>query len=419
MRDFVHFLKSDWRRLVRTPSVPLLWLAFPLLLSLIEYAAFGHLSRSSTGLPKGTLLLVDRDRSTMSGGLAAVLQRSPMSDLFEVAKLDSVPLAEKRLIDNRGTASLVVPAGFQDSLLAGGPVDLVYTPNPREFIGPPMVDAALTSLLEIGNRFLQLSRTALRTIHGFSGEVSRESVMSVAGQFYDAGRRFEKLGRLGDLHVDVQRPAPKPGVKLGGGSKINFFAYFLPGLMLMSALLVAQGFERRYARSRVAGMTRRIAASPVRAVTLMAAESTGILLAVIVTALIILFFGAVLFRIPIHQPVLLGVTLLGYGLFAVGLLKTLFGSTRSLRTAEAVGSAVIMLSLMLGGAFAPVEVYSESMRGIAAASPVGCASSAMVDALVHDRTFGEAAPHVLGIWAWAAALLVSGLAFTRRANVRA
>jgi hypothetical protein len=155
MSAFLHLLRADWRRVVKTPSVLLVWLAFPLLLSLIEYAAFGQLNKSSTGLPRGMLLFVDRDRSTASGGLATMLQRDPMSDFFEVTKVDSSELADRRLTDNEGSASLLVPMGFQDSLLAGGPVELVLTPNPREYIRPPMVDRA-HHLLEIGNRLLRV-----------------------------------------------------------------------------------------------------------------------------------------------------------------------------------------------------------------------------------------------------------------------
>jgi ABC-type multidrug transport system permease subunit len=129
-------------------------------------------------------------------------------------------------------------------------------------------------------------------------------------------------------------------------------------------------------------------------------------------------FGAVLFHIPMQQPALLALTLLGFAVFTVGLLKTLYGGARSLRTAEAVGSVVIMLSMMLGGAFAPVEVYADSMRRIAVLSPVGCASSAMVDALVHGRSLAESAPHLLGIWAWAAGLCITGILFSRRAHAR-
>lgn len=420
MSAFLHLLRADWRRVTRTPSVVVVWLAFPLLLSLIEYAAFGQLNKGSTGLPKGVLLLVDRDRSTASGGLATMLQREPMSDFFEVVKVDSTPAADRRLLDNDGTSSLLVPKGFQDSLLAGGLVELTLTPNPREFIRPPMVEATLTTFLEIGNRLLHESDAALARLRGFtkrSDDPPRESVMALAGEFYDAGQRFQKLGRLGGLDVATERPAPRPGAKLGG-SDFNFFAFFLPGLTLMSALMVAQAFERRYTRSRLAGMARRVTASPVARPTVLAAEATGILLVVLAASLLILLFGALLFHIPMRQPALLLLTLLGYAFFAVGLLKTIYCGAASLRTAEAVASIVIMLSMMLGGAFAPVEVYPGTMGQLALVSPVGCASSAMVDALVHGKTVAEAAPRWLGIWAWAAASCLIGFAFSRRAHAR-
>lgn len=421
MSAFLHLLRADWRRVTRTPSVIIVWFAFPILLSLIEYAAFGQLNKGSTGLPKGVLLLVDRDRSTASSGLATMLQREPMSDFFEVVKVDSAPAADRRLLDNDGTSSLLVPKGFQDSLLAGGPIELTLTPNPREFIRPPMVEATLTTFFEIGNRLLHESDAALVRLRGFtqrSDNPPRESVMALAGEFYDASRRFDKLGRLGGLDVTTERPAPKPGTKLGGGGNFNFFAFFLPGLTLMSALMVAQGFERRYARSRLAGMARRVTATPVARRTVLAAEASGIVLVVLVASILILAFGALLFRIPMRQPGLLLLTVLGYAFFSVGLLKTVYCGAANMRTAEAVASIVIMLSMMLGGAFAPVEVYPGTMGRLAVVSPVGCASSAMVDALVHGKTVMEAAPRLLGIWAWGAAFCLTGFVFSRRAHAR-
>ena len=187
----------------------------------------------------------------------------------------------------------------------------------------------------------------------------------------------------------------------------------------MSALMVAQAFARRYARSRLAGMDRRIGASPVARRTVLAAEATGILLVVLAASLLILLFGVVLFHIPMRRPGLLALAVLGYALFAVGLLATIYGAAKSLRTAEAVASIVIMMSMMLGGAFAPVEIYAESMRRFAVVSPVGCASSAMVDALVHGKSLAESAPHWLGIWAWGAGLCLVGFFLSRRTHARA
>ncbi len=128
MQLFLHLLRTDARRLFKTPSVPLLWLAFPLALSLIEYGAFGQVGRSASGLPKGTLLLVDHDRSMLSGVFAQALSREPLAGFFDVVRLDTTKVFEKKLANNDGSAALLLPHGFQDSILAGARVGLAYVP---------------------------------------------------------------------------------------------------------------------------------------------------------------------------------------------------------------------------------------------------------------------------------------------------
>jgi hypothetical protein len=99
-------------------------------------------------------------------------------------------------------------------------------------------------------------------------------------------------------------------------------------------------------------------------------------------------------------------------------MKTLYGGARTKRTAEAVGSVVVLLTTLLGGGFAPVEWYAEGMRSVAAASPVGCASKVMLDALLHDKGVAANAPHVAGMYLWAAGLIVVGFFLSWRSHAR-
>lgn len=421
MRAFLHLLRTDARRLLKTPSVPLLWLAFPIALSVIEYGAFGQIGRSSSGLPKGELLIADDDRTLLSGFLAQSLQREPLSDFFTIVMLDSNAVVEKKLADNEGSAALRIPSGFQDSVMAGAPVGLEYTPNPRQSIRPQMIDASLRMFLEIGNRFLHESHDAVaqvRAANQVEGTPSRATVLSIAGSFYDAGQRFEKLGAVADLDLDVQRPAPKPGHPATTGNAPNFFAYFLPGLVVFSLLMVGQGFERRYFELRTRGLHRRVAAAPVSPLTVLLSQGTAILVGALVVGAVILTAGVLLFDIRLQQPLTIGVTLVGFGLFVVGLFKALYGSARSKRAAETLGSVVTLLMTLIGGGFAPLEIYSDSVRPLAAATPVGCASTTLVNAIVHGRSFAESAPYVLGTWAWAAALCIIGFALAWRTHAR-
>jgi ABC-type multidrug transport system permease subunit len=421
MQMFLHLVRSDARRLLKTPSVPLLWLAFPLALSLIEYGAFGQIGRTPNGLPKGTLLLVDYDRSLLSGVFAQALTHEPLADFFDVVRLDTTNVFEKKLANNDGSAALLLPRGFQDSVVAGARVGLTYVPNPRQQIRPAMIDASLRTFMDIGNRFLHEAQDALALVRSetkVAGAPSRASVLAISAAFYDAGQHFTKLGALQDLDLKMQRPAPKPGQAAASGDTVNFFAYFLPGLLLFSLLMVSQGFERRAFALRERGLARRVIAAPVGAGTVLAAEAGGVLIASLVTGAVILLLGGVLFKIPLHQPLVIGVTLVGFSLYAVGLMKTLYGAAKTKRSAEALGSVVTLLSTLIGGGFAPIEIYADSVQPFAAATPVGCASSSMVNAIVHNQGFAVTAPHVLGIWAWAAGFCVIGFVLSWRNHAR-
>ncbi len=421
MRLFLHLLRTDARRLLKTPSVPLLWLAFPLALSLIEYGAFGQVGRSANGLPKGTLLLVDHDRTLLSGVFAQALTREPLSEFFEVVRLDTTNVFEKKLANNDASAALLLPAGFQDSILAGGRAGLTYVPNPRQQIRPAMIDAALRTFLEIGNRFLHEAHDAMALVRSQSqvaGAPNRAAVLSISAAFYDAGQHFTKLGALRSLDLKVQRPAPKPGQPATAGDAVNFFAYFLPGLLLFSLLMVSQGFERRAFALRERGLLRRLAAAPVGPGTVLASQAVAALIAALTTGAVILVLGALLFKIPMHQPLVIGLTLVGFSLYAVGLMKMLYGAAKTKRSAEALGSVVTLLSTLIGGGFAPIEIYANSVRPFAAATPVGCASSSMVDAIVHNHSLAMTAPHVLGMWAWGIGFCVLGVAISWRTHAR-
>jgi ABC-2 type transport system permease protein len=420
MRNFLHLLLADARRLLKTPSVPLLWLAFPIALSVIEYGAFGQIARGSSGLPKGELLLADADDTLLSRFLAQSLGGEPLSDFFTIVALDTAAAYEKKLIDNEASAVLLIPAGFQDSVLANAPVQLTYVANPRQAIRPQMIDASLRMFLEIGNRFLHEARDVtaeLQTAVQEEGPPSRLTVVQLAGSFYDVGQRMEKMGAITDLDLAVHRPAMQESAVTGGDAP-NFFAYFLPGLVLFSLLMVGQGFERRYYELRLRGLDRRVAAAPVSPFTVLLARGASAIISGLVVAVVILGAGALLFGIELRRPAIIAVTLLGFAFFMVGLFKVIYGRARTKRAAETVGSVVTLFMTLIGGGFAPLEIYSETVRPFAAATPVGCASTTLVNAIVHGRSFADSAPYLLGTWAWGLGFGALGLALAWRAHAR-
>jgi ABC-type multidrug transport system permease subunit len=414
----LHLLRSYLHRLAKTPSVPLLWLAFPIVISLIEYAAFGSIG-GPTGLPRGTLLLVDHDRSLVSGLLRSALQREPLSDFFSIATEDDTTRIRRWFETDDATAALVVPAGLQDSIIQGGQALLTYTPNPRQSIRPQMIEASLETFFEVSSRLVHEAEAPLKLIRSMPEDaLNRESFLTVSAAFYDVGQDLRRLTELPNLEVEVERPAPKEPHPSRRGGSLNFFTYFMPGLLLFSLLMVGEGFEKRFFDDRRRGLARRIHVAPIPRHRVLLAESMALFLGILVCAVVVLGLGVTLLEIRPRQPAVLAAVLFGFTLVVIGLVKSLFARARSERAASTLASVVILLSTLVGGGFAPVEVFAEGVQPLARLTPVGAASQAMIDALVHGKSLAETGRNVAVTWAWGVGLCGLAFALSRRAHVR-
>jgi len=419
MRTLAHLIRAEMRRLGKSPSVPLLWLAFPIALALIFYLAFGSMGSSGGGLPKGKLLLVDHDNSIASGVFKQAMEQEPMSDFMV-----PVPWADEARIPqqfraNSASAALVIPAGMQDSLLNGGRIDLTFTTNPRQSVRPQMIEAMLGSFIEIANHALHEVRGAIDMIKDLPNETDeRATVLAISGAFYDAGPRLEKLGQLADLDVNVIRPTPEEKHPSRTGGASSFFTYFMPGLLLFSMLMVGEGFEKRFFHDVVQGRARRIAASPVPRRLALTAEGISILAAALVCAVILLLASRFLFSVRLREPLAMTLFLVGFGVVVVGLLKALYARAKSERAAGTIAGVVILMNTLVGGGFVPVEFFAAGAQPFARLTPVGCTSQGLLEILARNRDLVDVTPLLLRTWAWGLGLCLLAFLLGRRAHAR-
>jgi len=422
MQTIAHLVRAEMRRLGKSPSVPLLWLAFPIALALIFYLAFGSMGTSSSGIPKGKLLVVDHDGTVASGIFKQSLEREPMSDFMIPVPWEDEGRIPQQFRANAASASLVIPAGLQDSLLSGGRIDLAFTTNPRQSVRPQMIEAMLGSFFEIANHALGEVRGALDMVRDMADQADtaneRASVLAISGAFYDSRLRLEKLGELANLKVTVVRPNPDEKHPSRAGGASSFFTYFMPGLLLFSMMMVGEGFEKRFFHDVAQGRARRIAAAPVpRRVTLLA-EGFSILVGALICAGILLLASRLLFHVRLREPLTMTLFLLGFGVVVVGLLKTLYARAKSERAAGTIAGVVILMNSLVGGGFVPVEFFAQGMQPFARWTPVGCTSQGLLDVLARNRDLVDVAPMLVRTWGWGLGLCLLAFLLGRRAHAR-
>ncbi|GAB3797306.1 ABC transporter permease [Micromonospora zhanjiangensis] len=180
--------------------------------------------------------------------------------------------------------------------------------------------------------------------------------------------------------------------KFGGQS---FLTYFLPSLLVFSLAVAGVNLmPQALAGYRERGVLRRLATTPASPAALLAAQLVVHLLAMLVSAVLLITVGIVAFDVPgPKNPVGFAVTfVLGIGsLLAIGLLVAAVAP--SARAAGGLAGVLFMLIMFFGGVYLPRFLLPDFLNRIGAYLPPG------VQALFDSWAGGSPQPVHLAIMA--------------------
>jgi ABC-2 type transport system permease protein len=398
------------RRMLRNPGLILLMLAIPVTLALIEYGAFGRTAAEGK-LPAVKVLILDEDQSFLSAAVPQVFSSGPAKDLFEVAQTPGREEARRLFQRNQASALIVVPKGFQDSVLSGQRTELILYKNPVQSISPEIAASMLEMAAAIGNGLYGQAVEPLRKVKSFIDgrrEPSAEEVAEVSKGFYNASRRLGSLEGLNNLKIAVQRPNQAEKSTGFGSNPRQFFAYIFPGLAIFALLFIAQALAMRLLRDRMKGLQRRIIVASVSPYAMMAGGVVYLIVGLIFLLLVLAAIGALIFRIELRDPLALLSIGLGFAVFASALHLFSISIAKSDRGAGFFGSVAILLFSLIGGTFVPAEQYPPFMQNLAFLVPNGAAQQGFIDVLVHHRSIAELGGRLAVTWGWG--LMMLGLA---------
>jgi ABC-2 type transport system permease protein len=209
------------------------------------------------------------------------------------------------------------------------------------------------------------------------------------------------VGILGS--VPVFR-APDPSI--GGQRVIDLYVPIVVAFILvMVALSVAPNVLATY---RERGILRRLATTPVRPVTLLAAQLAMGLVTAVVAALVVLGVGRLAFGVPLpRQPFgyALAFLLSAAAVYAMGLLLAAVAPNG--RGAQGLGAILVFPVLFFAGLWIPRAVMPDVLRHISDFTPLGAGVQALQD------TTGGAWPQPLQLAVMAAYVVVFGLLAAR------
>ena len=376
---------KDVRRRLADPAAMAIWIGIPLVLS----GLLSFIANTGGDAPRALVLLVDQDNTVISRLLPTAARQGNTPIEIEPVTLDE---GRRRIGAGDASALLVIPAGFQNAVIGSGSAQLQLVTNPAQRILPALVQQMLDVLVEAafyGQRLF--GEPMKRVVAGSSqGPADDSAVASIAVAINQQIARLQGvlLPPVISLSVtsETSRAAP-----------LNFGQVFLPGMLFMSFLFIAQGMSGDVWDEKSEGTLRRVLTTPQSAGRLLLGKLLAALVLTSVVALTgllaaVAWFGLAWSRIP---GALLWCAFVSGGLIALLTLLQLFAGSQ--RGSELLSSIIVFPLMMLGGSFFPFEQMPAWMAAVGRWTPNGLGVAKLKDLLYGDVSAGALAVAALGI----------------------
>lgn len=365
----VDVARHDLRRRASDPFGLLVWLAIPLVIGVLLKLVFGG-SGDGAG-PRADLVIVDRDDTVGSRLLLGAFAQADGAAPIDATVVEDEGRARAALDAGEHSALLVVPTGFERTLLAATPSTLELIVNPSQRILPAIVEETLALLREA---HFYAHRVFGSSIERFAATLDEAPTdLEVASLSTEINRAVNGLTswvappRL-DLELVVEELEPEAG---GYADSLGFGGLALASLLVMTILFAAVGQSEDLWVERASGTLGRVLATPLGGGAWLLGKvlAAGLLLGAMgAFGLAIARFGFGL-EFANALAATLWLALSGAALFAGLTLLQSLGRTQ--RAGNLLANGISFPLLMLGGGFFPLEVMPDGLAAIGRWTPLG------------------------------------------------
>ena len=375
-------------RLLRDRQGLFFFFGFPIMLILLIGIAFSGGSAPYLGVtaPPGA-------GGAKTGLAASLVERLEHTEGIRIRHYGTTAQLTDAVERGVVVAGVVIPAGFDRAVAAGGAADVDYVATP-------------------GNSLASGLRTTV------ASAVAETSALVEAGRFAaaEAGTSFEDglshARKAADAAPTVEVRATAAGTSenvAGGGFGLGAAAELVL-FMFVNSL----GAAATVVQSRRLGISRRMLSTPTRARDIVVGEGLGRFAIAMLQGAFIVVFSALLFGVHWGNLVAATALCVTYALVCTGAAMLAGATMRN----ESQTGALIPLGLALGalgGCMVPLEIFSPTMRKIAHVTPQAWAVEGFTKLIRTPAGLMDVAPQIAALTLFGIALLALASWRLRRA----
>ncbi len=351
---------KDVRRRLASPAGLILNLAIPIAIAGTMALAFG--GRGGDEPPRLRMILADLDDTPLSGVIAGSGQNPEASKHMAVLAVRSREEGLRAMREQGHSAMLVIPRGFSEALLDGGPAELELVKNPSERIMPvaaQQMAEVLALYLSVGVRVVGDEGPRLRRL--LEGEGWDESA-ALAGFVTTLSERARGLrGLLLPPVVELRQRRPEGAER---ARAFDMIGWMYPGVLVMGLLFTALAQMKDLLEEKSSGTLRRVLTAPVGARQVLLGKVVSVAAVVALAHLILLAAGSLAFGVRWGRLDLLAAASAAVVLAATGFAALVLSLSRTERQGDAFGGILIMVMSLLGGTFVPPQLMPDWLAGL-------------------------------------------------------
>lgn len=362
-------LKKDLIRKLHNPGGYLLMLAMPLIFTLLMGVIFSPDEKENI-LPKATLLIVDRDSSFISEMMTGMFNRGEMARMFysRIVPQDSGLL----LIENdKASALLTIPAGFQDSLLEQQSCTVTLVKNPGQQFAPKIAEETVKILCLGADRLFRVGAEPINMVHSLFKAEKWPDNLQMTALLSSLRLLFNKQNNY--INPPLIKLDEETAVKNDKATPdFNIFTYLLSGMIVMFLLFNLDTLARDIFREKENMTMFRIVTGPVSITDFVVSKQMFLYLSGAIAFYLVWLVAILFFKIHITLPQLLLFLIFSIIMIAgmTGIIGLFYSLVKTRAQGSAIASAVILCFSITGGAMIPMESLPQFIKKIAVFSPV-------------------------------------------------
>ena len=378
---------KDWQRHRRDPVGLLMWIGIPLIIGGLMTAIGGG---SGGPAPTAHLFVIDNDGSLVSGLLKGALAQAGDNSPITSEEVD--PAEGRRRMDNgEASAMLIIPDGFGAAVLQEQPVTLELLTNPSQRILPGIVEEGVSILVDAT---FYAHRLIGEDLKGFAaGPPDNATIGAFSVKINELVQHFQTY--LAPAVIQLEKVEEETEEDEDDGISIGLL--FLPGVLFMSLLFMAQGVGTDFWNERNKKTLRRVVVTPQSTLSFMAGKVLGGVGVMFVVTAVAFGIAYPYFGLNVGLLPLAIVWSLFSGAFLIVLLTVIQLHATSERAAGILSMAIIFPLMMMGGSFFPFETMPPWMASLGKLTPNGWALAQLKKVLFDQLDLGTMGVTFVGL----------------------